>query len=92
MAERRGDVAFVKHTTVGEVVAKGGHGKVSDYQYLCKDNTRKGKQETGRCSQTSLKQFSARTSGACEIVFAENGLQFVNSIFTQGGIKADGLW
>ena len=89
MAERKGDVAFVKHTTVDEVVtpAKGGYGKVSDYQYLCKDNTRKGKQETGRCPQTSQKQFSARTSGACEIVFAENSLQFVNSIFTQGGTK-----
>ena len=86
MADRRGDVAFVKHTTVQEVVELGKHGKTSDYQYLCKDNTRKGKQETTRCSQTSLKQFSARASGACEIVFAENSLQFANSIFTQGGV------
>lgn len=41
MAENGGDVAFVKHTTVEEVVAQGGYGNVSDYQYLCKDNTRK---------------------------------------------------
>ncbi|XP_067053786.1 melanotransferrin-like [Acropora muricata] len=41
MADKRGDVAFVKHTTVQEVVELGKHGKTSDYQYLCKDNTRK---------------------------------------------------
>lgn len=31
-------------------------------------------------------QFSARASGVCEIALVENILQFVNSIFTQGGI------
>lgn len=31
-------------------------------------------------------QFSARASGACEIALVENILQFVNGIFTQGGI------
>ena len=50
MAENRGDVAFVKHTTVEEVVAQGGYGTVSDYQYLCKDNSRKSKQEIVRCT------------------------------------------
>jgi len=31
-------------------------------------------------------QFSARASGVCEIAVVENIFQFVNSIFTQGGI------
>ena len=31
-------------------------------------------------------QFSARASGVCEIALVENILQFVNGIFTQGGI------
>ena len=42
MAEDKGDVGFVKHVTVEEVVAMGGYGLASDYQYLCKDGSRKG--------------------------------------------------
>ncbi|CAH3029437.1 unnamed protein product [Porites evermanni] len=43
MADGKGDVAFVKHATTKEVVTKdpGKYGAVSDYQYLCKDGTRK---------------------------------------------------
>ncbi|XP_067053784.1 melanotransferrin-like [Acropora muricata] len=51
MAENGGDVAFVKHTTVEEVVGLGGYGKASDYQYLCKDNSRK---EIGQHEQCHL--------------------------------------
>lgn len=43
MGDGKGDVAFVKHTTTQEVVDIGGYGVVEDYQYLCKDGTRKGK-------------------------------------------------
>ena len=43
MGDGVGDVAFVKHTTTQEVVDGGGYGKVGDYEYLCKDGTRKGK-------------------------------------------------
>lgn len=45
MAHGKGDVAFVKHATTKEVVTKdpGKYGAVSDYQYLCKDGTRKGR-------------------------------------------------
>ena len=45
MAEGKGDVSFAKHTTVDEVLAKypGKYGATSDYEYLCKDGTRKGR-------------------------------------------------
>jgi len=43
MGDGKGDVAFVKHTTTQEVVDTGGYGVVEDYEYLCKDGTRKGK-------------------------------------------------
>ena len=43
MADRVGDVAFVKHTTTQEVVATGGYGSVADYEYLCKDGSRQSK-------------------------------------------------
>ena len=46
MAEKKGDVAFVKHTTAQEVVDKGGHGKLAEYAYLCKDGTTKGKNQS----------------------------------------------
>ena len=42
MAEGKGDVAFVKHTTTAEVVGAGGYGNVGDYEYLCRDGSRKG--------------------------------------------------
>ena len=42
MADNKGDVSFAKHTTTEEVVAIGGYGNLSDYQYLCKDGSRKG--------------------------------------------------
>jgi len=37
MMDDAGDVAFVKHTTVGDVGAT-----ASQYEYLCKDGTRSG--------------------------------------------------
>ena len=37
MMDGAGDVAFVKHTTVGESGAD-----ASQYEYLCKDGTRSG--------------------------------------------------
>ena len=43
MADGKGDVAFAKYTTTEEVVKEGNHGNVADYQYLCKDGSRKGK-------------------------------------------------
>ena len=45
MAEGKGDVSFAKHTTVEEVLTKypGKYGVTSDYEYLCKDGTRKGR-------------------------------------------------
>ena len=43
MGDGAGDVAFVKHTTTQEVVDAGGYGVVGDYEYLCKDGTRKSK-------------------------------------------------
>ena len=43
MGDGKGDVAFVKQTTAQEVVDKGGYGNQADYEYLCKDGTRKGK-------------------------------------------------
>jgi len=43
MGDGKGDVAFVKHTTTQEVVHTGGYGEIEDYEYLCKDGTRKGK-------------------------------------------------
>ncbi|XP_074616634.1 melanotransferrin-like [Acropora palmata] len=49
MAKNGGDVAFVKHTTVEEVVAQGHYGNVSDYQYLCKDNSRKDIGQHEKC-------------------------------------------
>ncbi|XP_068690510.1 serotransferrin-like isoform X2 [Montipora foliosa] len=52
MADAKGDVAFVKHVTVEEVVAMGlGYGSASDYQYLCKDGSRK---EIGQHEQCYL--------------------------------------
>ncbi|XP_068721818.1 melanotransferrin-like [Montipora capricornis] len=51
MAEDKGDVAFVKHVTVKEVVAMGGYRSASDYQYLCKDGSRK---EIGQHEQCYL--------------------------------------
>lgn len=51
MAEDKGDVAFFKHNTVEEVVAMGGYGNASDYQYLCKDGSRK---EIGQHEQCNL--------------------------------------
>ena len=44
MAEGYGDVAFVKHTTVKEVVTDNPslYGKADDYSYLCPDGSRKG--------------------------------------------------
>lgn len=42
MADGKGDVSFAKHTTTEEVVDIGGYGNVNDYQYLCKDGSRKG--------------------------------------------------
>lgn len=42
MADGKGDVSFAKHTTTEEVVDTGGYGNVNDYQYLCKDGSRKG--------------------------------------------------
>ncbi|XP_068724056.1 melanotransferrin-like [Montipora capricornis] len=51
MANDTGDVAFVKHNTVEEVVAMGGYGNASDYQYLCKDGSRK---EIGQHEQCYL--------------------------------------
>ena len=75
MAENGGDVAFVKHTTVEEVVAQGGYGTVSDYQYLCKDNSRKGKQETVWCTvfckslRSMWNSFSRKYLAVCEWYF-----------------------
>lgn len=43
MGDGKGDVAFVKHTTTQEVVKSGGYGNLGDYEYLCKDGTRKRK-------------------------------------------------
>ena len=43
MGDGVGDVAFVKHTTTQEVVDAGGYGQVEDYEYLCRDGTRKSK-------------------------------------------------
>ena len=43
MGDGKGDVAFVKHTTTQEVVATGQYGVVDDYEYLCRDGTRKSK-------------------------------------------------
>jgi len=43
MGDGKGDVAFVKHTTTQEVVDTGGYGALEDYEYICKDGTRKGK-------------------------------------------------
>ncbi|XP_068721820.1 melanotransferrin-like [Montipora capricornis] len=51
MAEDKGDVAFFKHNTVEEVVAMGGYGNASDYQYLCKDGSRK---EVGQHEECNL--------------------------------------
>ena len=48
MADGKGDVAFVKHTTTKEVVDKGGYGTVADYQYLCKEGGREGKAQMSR--------------------------------------------
>lgn len=42
MADGTGDVGFVKHTTTNEVLALGEGGSQDDYEYLCKDGTRKG--------------------------------------------------
>lgn len=42
MADGTGDVGFVKHTTTNEVLALGEGGSKDDYEYLCKDGTRKG--------------------------------------------------
>lgn len=41
MYEGVGDVAFIKHLTTGEMVDEGIYGNLSDYVYLCTDNTRK---------------------------------------------------
>ena len=43
MGDKAGDVAFVKHTTTQEVVATGKYGVEGDYEYLCKDGSRKSK-------------------------------------------------
>ena len=43
MGDKEGDVAFVKYTTTQEMVDAGGYGAVEDYEYLCKDGTRKSK-------------------------------------------------
>ena len=41
MFDGAGDVAFVKHTTTSGETSKG-YGSDDDYEYLCKDGTRKG--------------------------------------------------
>lgn len=45
LAKGKGDVAFVKDATVGEMTKNypANFGNMSDYQYLCPDGTRKGK-------------------------------------------------
>ena len=74
MAAGQGDVAFVKHTTLQEVVDKNPKWNVSDYQhyqYLCKDGTREGRsvgdQEGGgggggKKKNTYIKPFSVDKS------------------------------
>lgn len=57
MAEGKGDVAFVKHTTTEEVVGAGGYGQVDDYEYLCKDGTRKGTTFISRHIVTRLASY-----------------------------------
>ena len=42
MMDGAGDVAFVKHTTVGDSGAD-----ASQYEYLCKDGTRSGVYKNG---------------------------------------------
>ena len=42
MNDGRGDVAFVKHTTAQEFADANAGASTGDYQYLCKDGTRKG--------------------------------------------------
>ncbi|XP_031569160.1 melanotransferrin-like [Actinia tenebrosa] len=43
MADKKGDVAFVKHVTTAEVLnyASAKYGKMSDYKYICPDGTTK---------------------------------------------------
>jgi hypothetical protein len=43
MADKQGDVAFVKHVTTGEVLEyTSKYGTISDYKYICPDGTIKG--------------------------------------------------
>lgn len=44
MADKKGDVAFVKHVTTAEVLAYDGnkYGSMSDYKYICPDGSTKG--------------------------------------------------
>lgn len=60
MADGKGDVSFAKHTTTEEVLAKGSYGKLADYEYLCKDGTRKGNlQERITASHVAGSRFKA---------------------------------
>ena len=42
MVDGKGDVAFFKHGTVEKAIKKGHYGNQTDYEYLCRDGSRKG--------------------------------------------------
>lgn len=42
MVDGKGDVAFFKHGTVEKAIKKGNYGNQTDYEYLCRDGSRKG--------------------------------------------------
>ena len=42
MVDGKGDVAFFKHGTVEKAIKKGNYGNQTEYQYLCRDGSRKG--------------------------------------------------
>lgn len=56
MANGTGDVAFLKHSIAEEMAYSGGYGNLADYEYLCKDGSRKGKKRMPTYSYNNLKQ------------------------------------
>ena len=49
MVDGKGDVAFFKHGTVKKAVNKGIGGNLADYEYLCKEGSRKREILGGNC-------------------------------------------
>lgn len=49
MVDGKGDVAFFKHGTVEKAIKKGHYGNQTDYEYLCRDGSRKEIGEHATC-------------------------------------------